>query len=53
MVHITPFAVEQWMDKYETTPGVLNIAETCAASVSIDDLVGMSTNKDPNYSFLR
>ncbi|KAM0554910.1 hypothetical protein ACHAPJ_006646 [Fusarium lateritium] len=47
MVHITPFAVEQWMDKYETTPGVLNIAETCAASVSIDDLVGMSINKDP------
>ena len=26
------------MDKYETTPGVLNIAETCCASVSIDDL---------------
>ncbi|KAF4472664.1 transaminase type I [Fusarium albosuccineum] len=45
MVQINPFAVEQWMDEYETTPGVLNIAETCAASVSIDDLVGMS--KDP------
>ncbi|KAJ4222022.1 hypothetical protein FSOLCH5_000428 [Fusarium solani] len=45
MVRITPFAVEQWMDKYETTPDVLNIAETCAASVSLDDLVGLS--KDP------
>ncbi|KAM0231603.1 hypothetical protein ACHAPO_008451 [Fusarium lateritium] len=43
MVHITPFAVEQWMDKYETTPNVLNVAETCAASVSIDDLVSFST----------
>ncbi|KAF5718840.1 transaminase type I [Fusarium mundagurra] len=43
MVRITPFAVEQWMDAYETTPGVLNVAETCAASVSIDDLVGMSS----------
>ncbi|KAF5985783.1 transaminase type I [Fusarium coicis] len=43
MVHITPFAVEQWMDAYETTPGVLNVAETCAASVSIDDLVAMSS----------
>ncbi|CAG1989826.1 unnamed protein product [Fusarium graminearum] len=41
MVRIAPFAVEQWMDKYETTAGVLNVAETCAASVSIDDLVGM------------
>ncbi|SCO80156.1 related to transaminase type I [Fusarium oxysporum] len=45
MVRIAPFAVEQWMDEYETTPGALNVAETCAASVSIDDLVGMC--KDP------
>ncbi|KAH7153030.1 pyridoxal phosphate-dependent transferase [Dactylonectria macrodidyma] len=45
MVQIKPFKVEQWMDKYETTPGVLNIAETCAASVSVDDLVRMC--KDP------
>jgi aspartate/methionine/tyrosine aminotransferase len=34
------------MDKHETTPGVLNIAETCAASISIDDLVGLC--EDPN-----
>lgn len=34
------------MDKYEVTPGVLNIAETCAASVSIDDLVALC--EDPN-----
>jgi aspartate/methionine/tyrosine aminotransferase len=46
MVHITPFAVEKWMDKYETTPNVLNVAETCAASVSIDDLISMSTSAD-------
>ncbi|TAQ91158.1 hypothetical protein B7494_g522 [Chlorociboria aeruginascens] len=38
MVKIEPFDVEQWMDKYELTPGVLNIAETCAASISIDEL---------------
>ncbi|KAM0349647.1 hypothetical protein ACHAPU_003476 [Fusarium lateritium] len=48
MVRINPFAVEQWMDEYETTPGVLNVAETCAASVSIDDLVSMC--RDPNAS---
>ncbi|KAK6209157.1 hypothetical protein LQW54_006611 [Pestalotiopsis sp. IQ-011] len=41
MVKLPPFDVEQWMDKYETTPGVLNIAETCCASVSIDDLRGL------------
>jgi aspartate/methionine/tyrosine aminotransferase len=34
------------MDKYETTPGVLNIAETCAASISINDLVALC--EDPN-----
>ncbi|KAI1059111.1 hypothetical protein LB507_003471 [Fusarium sp. FIESC RH6] len=44
MVRIVPFAVEQWMDEYETTPEVLNVAETCAASISIDDLVGMCTD---------
>ncbi|RDW73357.1 putative aspartate aminotransferase [Coleophoma cylindrospora] len=41
MVQIEAFDVEQWMDKYEVTPGVLNIAETCAASISIDDLVAL------------
>lgn len=34
------------MDKYEVTPGVLNISETCAASISIDDLVALC--EDPN-----
>ncbi|KAK8016691.1 hypothetical protein PG993_014880 [Apiospora rasikravindrae] len=38
MVKITPFDVEQWMDEYENTPGVLNVAETCCSSISIDEL---------------
>ncbi|KAH6853935.1 pyridoxal phosphate-dependent transferase [Chaetomium sp. MPI-CAGE-AT-0009] len=46
MVKIEPFEVEQWMDRLETTPGVLNIAETCAASVSVDDLVQMCEDKN-------
>ncbi|QSZ32404.1 hypothetical protein DSL72_001978 [Monilinia vaccinii-corymbosi] len=46
MVRIEPFAVEQWMDKYESTPGLFNIAGTGAASLSIDDLVKLS--EDPN-----
>jgi len=46
MVKIDPFEVEQWMDKYEVTPGVLNIAETCAASISIDDLVGLCEDRN-------
>ncbi|RYP58184.1 hypothetical protein DL770_010492 [Monosporascus sp. CRB-9-2] len=45
MVKIPPFEVEQWMDKYEKTPGVLNVAETCAASISIDKLVVMNRLK--------
>lgn len=36
------------MDKYEVTPGVLNIAETCAASISVDDLVKLC--EDPNVA---
>ncbi|KAK0668322.1 putative aminotransferase [Cercophora samala] len=46
MVKIQPFEVEQWMDRLENTPGVLNIAETCAASVSINDLVQLCSDKD-------
>ena len=33
------------MDRYETTPGVLNIAETCVASMSIQDLTELSRDK--------
>ncbi|KAK4152532.1 hypothetical protein C8A00DRAFT_16158 [Chaetomidium leptoderma] len=46
MVKVEPFEVEQWMDRLETTPGVLNIAETCAASVSVDDLVRLCEDQD-------
>lgn len=45
MVKIEPFEVEQWMDRYEVTPGVINIAETCAASVSINELVDLCQDK--------
>lgn len=45
MVQIEPFHVEQWMDEHETKAGVLNVSETCAASVSIDDLLQLSSDK--------
>ncbi|KAL7939213.1 pyridoxal phosphate-dependent transferase [Trichoderma chlorosporum] len=48
MVGFKRFEVEQWMDTYETTPGVLNVAETCAESVSIDELVRLSEDKAVN-----
>ncbi|KIA75734.1 aminotransferase function [Aspergillus ustus] len=44
MVQIKDFAVEQWMDKYETT-AKYNVAETCSASVSVKDLQALS--EDP------
>lgn len=37
----------QWMDKYETT-AKYNTAETCCASVSVDDLQALSEDKDSN-----
>ncbi|EED16290.1 aminotransferase, putative [Talaromyces stipitatus ATCC 10500] len=58
MVKIEPFAVEQWMDDHETT-ATYNIAETCCASISLDDLQNLSTQQpDPNnqnsiFSFSR
>ena len=44
MVAIEPFQVEVWMDKYENIPGVINISETCSASVSIDELNAMASS---------
>lgn len=36
------------MDLYECTPGILNVAETCAESVSIDQLIQLSEDKATN-----
>ncbi|KAM0713353.1 hypothetical protein Q7P35_000805 [Cladosporium inversicolor] len=44
MAPIPPFAVEQWMDKYETS-AKYNLAETCCASISIDELLALSEDK--------
>ncbi|KAI2622382.1 PLP-dependent transferase [Hypoxylon sp. NC1633] len=48
MVQIPAFEVEQWMDKYENTPGVLNIAETCCSSISINQLMQFNKSKEEN-----
>ncbi|KAF2709461.1 PLP-dependent transferase [Pleomassaria siparia CBS 279.74] len=45
MVKIDSFSVESWMDKYETKCKY-NIAETCCASISIDELRELSDTKD-------
>ncbi|KAJ5173851.1 uncharacterized protein N7500_001782 [Penicillium coprophilum] len=45
MVRISAFAVEQWMDLYETS-AKHNLAETCCASISLNDLLALSPKKD-------
>ncbi|KAJ5582665.1 Pyridoxal phosphate-dependent transferase major region subdomain 1 [Penicillium sp. DV-2018c] len=47
MVKVEAFAVEQWMDKYEAT-AKYNVAETCCASISVDDLRALSDDKFSN-----
>ncbi|KAI9146861.1 Tyrosinase ustQ [Paramyrothecium foliicola] len=47
MVKVSPFHVEQWMDEYETTPSVLNAAETCCSSISVEDLRKFDTRDAP------
>ncbi|GAB7330842.1 hypothetical protein MBLNU13_g02379t1 [Cladosporium sp. NU13] len=44
MAPIPPFAVEQWMDEYETSANY-NLAETCCASISVDELLALSEDK--------
>ncbi|KAL4874261.1 putative aminotransferase [Aspergillus karnatakaensis] len=43
MVQIKAFEVEQWMDTHETW-ATHNLAETCCASISLDDLVDFSNS---------
>ncbi|KAF2192258.1 PLP-dependent transferase [Zopfia rhizophila CBS 207.26] len=45
MVKIETFSVESWMDRYETQ-AKYNIAETCCASISVDQLRELSEDKD-------
>ncbi|THX77029.1 putative aminotransferase [Aureobasidium pullulans] len=47
MVHIKEFAVERWMDEYEDNARY-NLAETCCASVSLDDLEEYAGSKSTN-----
>ena len=48
MVQIQPFEVEEWMDRLETTPDALNIAETCCDSVSVKDLAQLAGHDTSN-----
>ncbi|KAH8427346.1 putative aminotransferase [Aspergillus melleus] len=43
MVKINEFAVERWMDNHETS-AKHNLAETCCASISLNDLLSFSDN---------
>ena len=48
-MYIKPFEVEEWMNKYETG-AKYNIAETCADSISVDELLEM-TGEDKEEFF--
>ena len=54
-MNIKPFAVEEWMNEYETGARY-NIAETCVDSVSLDELFALTgESKDEflsSYSYL-
>ncbi|PLB55882.1 aspartate/tyrosine/aromatic aminotransferase [Aspergillus steynii IBT 23096] len=47
MVKISEFAVEGWMDRYEND-AKYNLAETCCASISFNDLLSFSDNPNPS-----
>ena len=38
------------MDEYETTPGVLNVAETCCDSISIRELASLSSSGNSSFT---
>ncbi|XWW92469.1 hypothetical protein V2A60_000392 [Cordyceps javanica] len=46
MAHPSTFPAEQWLAQWRGTPGLLNLADTYACPISIDDLTSLSTEKD-------
>ncbi|KAI9848941.1 MAG: hypothetical protein M1838_000321 [Thelocarpon superellum] len=50
MVHVKPFAVEQWMDIYQPK-AKYDLAETCVSSISLDGLMQLSTAARPPGTF--
>lgn len=50
-MRIEPFGVEIWMNEFETTCE-LNLAETCAASLSIGELLALAGCNDVTLSAL-
>jgi len=50
-VHIEPFGVELWMNEWETKCE-LNLAETCVASITIDELLQLTGKNDSDLSSL-
>ena len=40
-MHITPFGVEQWMNKWETRCKI-NLAETCVSSLKVEELLRLT-----------
>lgn len=46
-----PSDIAQWMDEYETS-AKYNLAETCCASISIDELLALSEDKTATASKL-
>ncbi|OAR02409.1 hypothetical protein LLEC1_07987, partial [Akanthomyces lecanii] len=46
MAHPSTFPAEQWLARWHGTPGLLNLADTYACPISIDDLTSLSTKDD-------
>ena len=52
LVHIEPFAVEQWMNAHETT-ATWNLGETCVHSLTVDELLALTGDADEILRRLR
>jgi DNA-binding transcriptional MocR family regulator len=49
MGKLEAFAIEDWMNKYEVTPGCLDIASVCSASMSVDELIALNGDKNASH----
>lgn len=46
MVQFPLFELEEWMNEYEVIPGVLDVAASCTAPVTLKELSALSTDEN-------
>jgi aspartate/methionine/tyrosine aminotransferase len=49
MAKLDTFAIEEYMNKYEATPGCIDVGTVVAAAISVDELLALNSDKTASH----